>query len=280
MRPRTQTRLAMSTLLALPFLASIPANPGVRFEITTTDHTTSPARVDVGEVLVEGSNVAMSVRGPENDGRMIYRGGDGTMIVVDDGTRSYMVMDKAAVAGLSDQMSNAMSQMDRMLESLPPEQQAMIRKAREQGGMPGMPPVPKAPEVEVRKTGNRDTRQGYSADEYEVFEDGLLARRVWVAPWSEIEGGAEARSGLMAMAASLEEFLKALPTMPGAQGPLARNPFGGMDIEGGLPVLTLELGPDGQVERETAVTAVETRSIEPGAFEAPAGYTPRSMRGG
>ena len=143
-----------------------------------------------------------------------------------------------------------------------------------------MATMPSTPDIELRKTGRQDTRQGFSADEYEVLEDGQLARRLWVAPWSEIDGGSEARDGLMSMVEFFEELLAGLPTMPGASGPLVRNPFGEMNLDEGFPVFTQELGPNGEVESESALTTVERRSIDPDAFEPPTGYTLRTIQGG
>lgn len=286
MSSRPSLRLALPLVAALAFAGLVPANPGVVFEIETTDHSTSPATVDVAELMIEGRNVSMSITGPRNDGRMTYKGAEARLVLVDHEDQSFIVMDEEAMAGLSGRANDAMAEMDRMIESLPPEQQAMVRRAREQGGMPGMagmpgmPGMPTQPEVEVRKTGRSDTRQGFRAQEVEVFEDGMLARRLWIAPWSEIDGGDEARAALVEMGAFFEELLSSLPSLPGSPGPMVQNPFQHMSLEDGFPVLTQELGPDGEVESESALRSVTRRTVDPDAFEPPTGYTRRSLMPG
>lgn len=281
---RTLPVLAGSVLTFGSLLALSPQNPGVVFEMTTVDHTRG-GETDVGLLQVSGPDVAMAVTTGEGRGRMIFRGEAREMIVVDDSDRSYMTLDEARLAALAEQMNAAMAQMEQMLASLPPEQRAMIERMQEQGmsGMPGMENMPSMTppaEVEVRATGRSETRAGYPTEEYEILEDGVVARRLWVAPWSEVEGAEEARDAMMGMVRFFDDFLAAMPRMPGQDGAMIRNPFRHMDMESGVPVVSQELSPEGQVERETTITSVERRVLESATFQPPEGYTRRSLPGG
>jgi hypothetical protein len=280
---RTPAFFAAVPFALLALLGDSLANPGVVFEITTTDFTSDPASVDVAQVEIEGANVAMGVSGAQGRGRMIFRGDEGEMIVVDETDRTYMQLDSAMVAGLAGQLSAAMSQMEQMLAQLPPEQRAMVEQMRERGmaGLPGMDGAASAaPEIDLRKTGRSDTKAGFAAEEWEVREDGALARRLWVAPWSEIDGGAEAREAMAGMVAFFDDFLAALPSIPGQDGPLIQNPFRNFDMGNGMPVVTEELGPDGRVEKRSTVTGVERRTLGPATFEPPEGFSRRALPGG
>ena len=280
---RTPAMFAAVPFALVALLGSPLTNPGVVFEITTTDFTSDPETVDLAQVQVEGANVAMGVTGTDGQGRMIFRGDEGEMIVVDDTNQSYMQLDSAMIASLAGQVSAAMSQMEQMLAQLPPEQRAMVEQMRERGmaGMPGMDgAAAAAPEVDIRRTGRSETKAGFAAEEWEVIEDGQLARRLWVAPWSEIDGGAEARDAMAGMVAFFDDFLAAMPSIPGQDGPLIENPFRNFDMGNGMPVVTEELGPDGQVEQRSTVTGVERRTLDPATFEPPDGYTRQELPGG
>lgn len=280
---RTPTYLAAVPFALFAFVAAPTANPGVAFEITTTDFTSSPAAVDVSRIEIEGPNVAMGVAGADGEGRMIFRGEEGEMIVVDDTDRSYFQLDSATLAGLASQVNAAMAQMEQMLAQLPEDQRALVEqmRARGMGGMPGMDAMPAAaPEIEINNTGRSDTKAGFAAEEWEVLEDGTVARRLWVAPWSEIDGGEEARAAMAGMIAFFDDFLAAMPTMPGQDEPMIRNPFRNFDMANGMPVFTQELGADGSVESETVVTGVERVTFGPERFEPPQGYEARELPGG
>jgi hypothetical protein len=286
MRRPTLALTAVVGLASVPLLGMGSWNPGVIFEITTVDHTRSPVVTDTARLQIEGPDVAMEVSGAgEGGGRMIFHGEAREMIVVDDAERSYMVMDEATLESLANQMNAAMAQMEQMLESLPAEQRAMIERMRDQGmgGMPGMENMPgmgPAPEIEVRATGRSDTRAGYPVAEWEVAQDGVVARRLWITPWSEVDGGDEARAAMVGMVEFFDDFLDALPRMPGQDEPLIRNPFRNIDMAEGLPVFTQELSPEGEVEQESTITAVERRSLGPETFQPPADYQRRDIPGG
>ena len=279
---RKPALLVAAPLALLTLLGSSLANPGVVFEITTTDFTREPAVVDVAQVEIEGPNVAMGVTGADGEGRMIFRGDQGEMIVVDHTNQKYMQLDSAMVAGLASQMSAAMSQMEQMLAQLPPEQRAMVEQMAQSGmSIPGMDGAPAAaPEIEFVKTGASGTKAGFAAEEWEVREDGELVRRLWVAPWSAIDGGDEARDAMVGMVSFFDDFLAAMPSMPGQDGPLIQNPFRNFEMGNGMPVLTEELGPAGQVEQQTMLTSVERRTLGPETFEPPEGYTLQELPGG
>jgi hypothetical protein len=275
---------ALAIALLLPATAApiVAQTPGVVIEMTSIDHRDEPARTDVSRVRIAGSNVAMEVEGVATGNTMIFRGDEEAMIAVDHDRRTYLQIDQEQMAALAERMNAAMAQMERMLENLPAEQRAMIERMREQGGgMPGMEALggmADRPEIDVRDTGRSETRSGYSARVWEVYEDGELARRVWIAPWSEIEGGETARDAMAGMVSFFDSFLESLPTE--GVGAMMSNPFRYLDLSEGMPVLTHELSEDGSIEQETSVSSVQRQQIGPETFEAPEGYTRQQMPGG
>lgn len=277
MRRRTPLLIA-APLAALPLLGADAVNPGVVFEITTTHHDQTPPRTEVGQVQIEGPNLAMAVEGPQGEGRMIFRGDDREMVIEDHAEGTYTVIDEATLERLAGQVNAAMAEMERMLENLPEEQRAMVRQMQERGmpGMPGMGAM-EEPEVETRPTGRSETRNGFPVEEWEVLEDGVVVSRMWVTPWDEVDGGDEAREAMTGMVEFFDAFLEAMPSMPGRGGPMIRNPFRNMDVTGGMPVWTAEIAADGSVERESELTSVERTTLPASTFEPDPSLTERPL---
>jgi hypothetical protein len=283
---RTSTRVAtllLPAVLAVPALVPAPAaaqTAGVVIELTSIDHRESPARTDISRLQIADGNVAMAVEG-ESTGTMIFRGNDRTMIAIDHERRSYIEIDEETLSALAAQMNAAMAQMQQMLENMPAEQRAMMERMMDQGGIPGMemPGMADLPEIDVRDTGRTESQGGYSTRVFEVFEDGELARRVWMAPWDEVEGGAEARDAMAGMVEFFDSFLESLPQMSGNDS-MMRNPFRYLDLDQGMPILTHELAEDGSIEQESSVSSVAREQIEGGTFAPPEGYSRQELPGG
>lgn len=257
---------AAGLLAALPLLGASVGNPGVVFEITTTDHTTSPASTDVNVLEIEGPNLSMAIDGPDGEGKVIFLGESNELIIEDHANGTYTRIDQAALDQLAGQVNAAMAQLEEMMAGLPEEQREMVMQMQQQAGMeiPGMASGDQ-PVVEVRASGRSDTRGGYPVSEWEMVEDGQVERRLWVTPWSEIDGGDEARDALTGMVTFFDAFLSAMPPMPG--GAMIRNPFSSIDQMGGMPVVTEELAGDGSLEMESEVTGVERRTLGADAFQ-------------
>jgi hypothetical protein len=283
---RMSTRVVSLLLPATLAASAVPSAPlagqstGVVVELTSIDHRESPERTDVSRLQIADGNVAMEVDA-EATGTMIFRGSERTMIAIDHERRTYIEFDERTLEGLAAQMNAAMAQMEQMLANMPPEQRAMMERMMDQGGIPGMelPGMIDLPEIEVRDTGRSETQAGYSTRVWEVYEDGALARRVWIAPWSEVEGGAEARDAMAGMVEFFDSFLESLPQMSGNES-MMRNPFRYLDMGEGMPVLTHELGDDGSVEQESSVSSVARGRIPGSTFLPPEGYTRQELPGG
>ena len=60
-------------------------------------------------------------------------------------------------------------------------------------------------------------------------------------------------------------------------GGLSDNPYQHMAEIDGFPVVTREFGDDGSLEDESTLRSSQRRTLDPDAFEPPAGYKRRSM---
>ena len=260
-------------------------NPGVVFEIEVKDHEQSPPKTEEMEISIEGRNIAIPVSssdGQEGRGKMIFRGdrGDnGEVVVVDDDNKTYYVMDDAAVRAMAGQLGNVQKQMEEAMKHLTKEQREAIEKMQKDtgaGAMPGgMKPRSKP---EVKRTGERGTREGYPCVKYEVFRDGRKIREIWTTDWDNIDGGDEAEDAFRGMGAFFIALWDALPPMPGGEDPFGgQNPYDDMNFENGFPVVITSYGEDGDLEDESWLKRTRRQRIDPSAFEPPSGYKRMSM---
>lgn len=279
--------LGFVLLLAL-FVYAAPAptsNPGVVFEIEVTDHHASPPRVETTEASVEGKNLKMDIAprdGNSGKGTMIFRGDrgeNGEVIVVDDDEKAYYVMDDASVQAMAGQLGAVQKQMEEVLKNLPEDQRKAIEEAQKKAGAGAMPGAmkPRA-KSEVRRTGERGTKEGYPCVKYEVWQEGRKIREIWTTDWDNIDGGDEARDAFRGLGTFFEAIWKALPPMPGGEDPFGgQNPYDEMNFENGFPVVSLGYGEDGGLEDESWLKRTRRQRLDSDAFEPPAGYKRMSM---
>ncbi|GEM_PF-864879 len=258
--------------------------PGVVFEIEVTDHEQSPPKVESFLASVEGKNLKMEIL-PDRDGKgkgqMIFRGNrgkNGEVVITDDDTKSYYVMDDAFVESMLGKIDQSKGMMQEALKNLPKEQRDMIEKMQKENGVkiPGMtPPITKP---KLTKTNEKSTKMGYPCVKYEVHLNGIKTREIWTTDWKNIDGGGEAKGAFNAM----NNFFENIKDKFGAGDfPEGKDLFEEMNFENGFPVVTREFSEDtGSFESESALKSSSRRTLDPADFEPPAGYKRRSMMGG
>ncbi len=192
---------------------------------------------------------------------------------------------RGATAAMGGQMAEAMKQMQEAMKDMPPEQrqqvEQMLRKSMPSGSAPGQAPSAEAcrqPQVEVRPTGQRATIAGFAATRYDVFEDGKLAREVWVSPaitaWRELDPQKMERFS--------QAMRRATASLPGCGRGRGRAPGSDPDdpawkLAGeGYPVRTVEHGTRGETILE-AVKA-ESRAVPATEFQPPAGFSRQTFK--
>ena len=270
---------------AILLAACTVARAGVVYEIEVLDHEQDTPRSDSTQVEIDGHRLAMEILPSSEDegrreGKMVFRGDRREVVVVDDDTKSYYVMDEAAVASIGNQVSEIMSQMDEMIKNLPKEQQEAIKRAQEQGvAMPGMPgQMPTRSKPELRKIGDTATKQGYPCVKYEVWQDDRRIRELWVTDWDNLEGADEARGVFREFGEFMQALLDSIPDMPGRGGPAPREGFiDTLAFDAGFPVVTRAFGEDGELDNESLLRSARRQEIDPSAFEPPSGYKRMSM---
>ncbi len=274
------TQVAL-VLLVMAGLGASRLAAGVVYEIEVMDHEQSPPKSESIEAAVEGKHLKMGIPAASaggSPGAMIFRGDRREMIVLNTDDKSYVVLDEATIAQIGGQVSQAMAQVQEALKDAPADQRAMIEKMMK-GRLPQTQPAEKPPGSELKKTGEKATHGGYPCVKYEVWRGGRKVRELWVAPWSNIEGGKEAAEVFEDMADFFSQMMDSLPDMGGGFGGagLGDNPFEHMKDLDGFPVVTRELGEDGSLKSESTLRSAQRRTLDPAEFEPPSGYKRQQM---
>jgi hypothetical protein len=182
-----------------------------------------------------------------------------------------MVIDKETMAGVSEQVSGAMKQMQEELAKLPPEQRAQAEKMM--AGMVGKSGAASGPAVEVKATGDKQTVEGYPCARYEVLVGGKRTSEMWVASWSAAKVTKEDMAALRGMSAFFEEMVKSNPLL---RNMAASGAFQGMDRVDGFPVLVRHFDGSKAVD-EMVLKSIEHRAVPAATFDVPAGYTRKEL---
>lgn len=261
--------IRISFILVL-FLATC-ASAGVVLEIETQDHRLDES----GTVLavVDGKNLKMTITsGRDQDkSEMIFRGETREMIVVDHEDKSFMVFDEAMINSIADQLSGYEAQMRESLKDVPPEKRAMVEQM-----MKGRMPEPARPKIEIRNTGDHDTKNGYPSVKYEATIDDRKTQEYWVTDWDNVDGGDDAVEAFQAMADFFKQMRDSMSSF-GADEDAGDNPFEHMLEMDGFPVLTYDYASDGSIARENSLRSSTQRAVAAAEFEPPAAYKQREM---
>ena len=138
---------------------------------------------------------------------------------------------------------------------------------------------PARPESKIKKTGEQAKKAGYPCVKYEVSREGQKKSELWVTDWDNVEGGEDVAEIFGEMAEFMSEMMESFASSSGTKG---MGPgfddafFAHLKEMGGLPVITLEF-QDGELEDESVLRSAKRQTIDPDAFEPPAGYKRQDM---
>lgn len=274
----------LSLFLMLTLFGSMAPDQGVVFELETVDHKSSPPYVETIEIKVHGSKIIIPTFAKDRsdtNGAMVFHGDLGEknkIVLIDHDEKSYMVMDKETMKAMGEKMNEAMRQAEEAMKNMSKEQQAMIKKARERAGMTPPPDaMGKKQKMEIKKTGEHGTKQGFACVKYEAFKNGQKVREIWTTDWANIDGGDEAADAFGRMAAFFEEMMNSLPNFPGADMAGGENFIDELNFDDGFPVEWRDYDEGGDLEDESTLKSARRQRLDPAAFEPPVGYKRLSM---
>jgi hypothetical protein len=225
-----------------------------------------------------GANGTATITTHAQDGRMRVemKPGDSVMIFKDDviynvnkKDKSFVVMDRATMKRMADQLAPALKQMQEQLAKMPPEQRAQMEKMM--GGR--MAGVMNDKPQEIRKTSRGGKAAGHACTYAEVHQGGALTDEFCVVPANSLRGSQDLLLAAKKMSALMKEMFSNLDA-PWLKDMASRQ----ADYEkiGGVPVLTRHY-TDGKPAHETTLQSIRSESLAASLFEVPAGFTKKEM---
>jgi hypothetical protein len=183
---------------------------------------------------------------------------DGTIWNVNVAKRTFMKLDKDAVAAQQSAMND---RMQSALQNMPPERRAMIEQR--------MKAIQQQTHAYTLTDAGRSEHVGsYSCQIWQATRDGKPIAEYCVAPKGSLTGGDELIAAAHKASAVAVDISTASPQMARAMSPIYTL-YGKMD---GFPVLTRHLDGGGS-HNETFVTGIEKKSLPADQFAIPKGFT-------
>jgi hypothetical protein len=230
------------------------------------------------------------LRADSTDGHTSALFKDNSMYLLDASTKSYRVLDKAAMDQMASKVNDMMASMQAKLASMPPEQRAAMERAMQSMGqnMPAGAGAPKTHTFDAIDMGASGTAGGRSCHVWNVIRDGKPTEQLCVAPEGSLPGTGEVMAAIRSAAAFNAQFQEAMQARGGPVATMASNTGGMMSQTlavmqkiGGMPVATRQFDAATGVlaSTETVMTQWQQRSIDAAQFEIPPGYTREDFMG-
>ncbi len=251
--------------------AALQARAGVQI-VTEVNDLTGGSGPEQATLYLEGTQMRMDMGRGNGDNAMLFDSRQEEMVHVDHAQRRYMIITPAMMQEMSSGMDAMMSRMQDQLKDLPPAQRERIQQMMGDK-FPGMS-GDQEPELQVEKTGETATLEGYKCRKYTIRKGGELMNELWVAPLKDLGLDGDARKTFEAMVAFQQKMVDAL-----SDSVLAQGTEGLMEIFAdteGFPVKVVRY-ENGAKAQETVLTSVETRSFDAGFFDVPANYQEQEM---
>jgi hypothetical protein len=260
------TRIASSIFtLAAVCAAASPASAAQGVLVVETSTVNGKPRTT--QVQIEPTRIRTEIAGQNGATQvLVFDGAKQILYMIDPAAKSYSEMTKADVDAAGAQMGDAMAQMQKALEGLPPAQRAQmeaIMKGR-MGGMPGMAPAAK---TEYRRGGTSKVSK-WTCDVYEGFQNGQKTGELCTVSPSALGFNMSD----FEVSRQLAAFLRGL--IP--QGADQVFQAGSAQEQGyeGVPVRRVSTIAGQQMVTE--LTSVARQTFPDSAFEVPAGFTKRA----
>jgi chemotaxis protein CheY-P-specific phosphatase CheC len=157
-------------------------------------------------------------------------------------------------------MKGLRAQMEEKMKTMPPESREAMQK-KLQSLPEGVFGEDKPAKVTVKATGKQETVNGFACKEYEVYEDGELATRYWLAPSVSTK--------------AFDAYQKELSEWLGGMGPLGANRLKEWEHvrDKGFPIKVTRVKPiAGQFSMNREILRIEEKSLDEALFQPPKEY--------
>jgi hypothetical protein len=234
---------------------------GIRVENVTRDVATQVQKGNTQTMLVQDGMVRTNASA---NGAIIVKGS--TIIVVDDKRHQYREMTKEDLKKLAAQASDAVAKMQQKMQSMSPEQRAMMEKMMGNRIPGGLGAADKPDTWDSKDLGTTAMVEGRRCHNWILMRNGAPFQDLCVVPYETLPGKEDARKVFKELAEAFGDLAKSMPGSDhAAKARAAIN---------GYPARTRLYGADGQPRgTETVLTKWVEESIPASTFEVPAGYT-------
>jgi len=257
-------RIAM---IAVGLLAAHTASAGVYAELFDHNLTTNSSQLKQ-KMYVQGGN-----------GRIVDAEGratiikDGTLYIVDDSDKTYVVFDKPTMEKLAKNLNEGMAQVKEQLAKLPPEQRAQAEAQMGPAAAALLHGGEQQWTVDVKDTGKSDKVDGRACKLWDVTRNGELDEQICVVPYSAMPGKEDLQKVFGSFARSFEEMAKSVPMLAG----MMASEFSAQVKANGVPVRRRVYDNGKLGDEETLVKTWREEAIPASMFEIPAGYKVKPM---
>lgn len=185
----------------------------------------------------------------------------GLLMTINPTDKTYMEMSlkdlKEKQKEAMEWMSGLRAQMEENMKTMSPESKAAMQKKLDAlpAGMFGEEAPAK---ITVKATGKKETINGFACTEYEVYENGDLTTRYWLAP-------SVSTKAFDAYQKELSEWLEGM-------GPLGANRLREWEHirDQGFPIKVTQVKPSaGKISFDREVLGVEEKSLDESLFQPP-----------
>ena len=279
-------RISSGSFLAAALVAASTAHAGVYIEMSDHDIASGKMTPRHNVYVQQGM-----VRADNTDGHTAVVFKDNSMYMLDASTKSYRVLDKAAMDQMAGKMNDMIAAAQAKMASMPPEQRAAMERAMQGMGqnMPGAAAASKTPIYDVQDAGASGSAGGRSCHMWNSTRDGKPTEQLCVVPESSLPGTSEVMAAIRSAAAFNQQFLDAMQARGGAAASMAPRSGGFMAQHlnvmqkiGGVPVATrhFDSSTGALAATESVMTQWQQRNIDAAQFAIPAGYTRKEFMAG
>ena len=246
-------------LIAAALLAAAPVSAGVRIETVSRDIQTKASDGGPDVLLIQDGLLKETHAKSAYSITLIKQG---IFYSLDERSKTYYVIDEAAVKKATDGAAAGLKEMQKRVKKMPPEQRAMMEKSMGDL-MPGV--FGKKHRYELNDAGKNETVEGRECHIWQLIKNGTLHEEYCVVPYATLPGK--------------EDFAKAFRDLwdefdAGTIGLASRSDY--VDVRQsihGYPVRIRSFDGGTQLRAtEVVLTKWIEESMPASTFEIPAGY--------
>jgi len=218
--------------------------------------------VQSGKLRIAGDS-----RASHSNVSMVFLGTD--FLILDHDAKTYVVVDEAMLDELTSRISDAMTQMEAQLASLPPEQRAMaesMMKGKMQGLMGQQGEAPVEPVIERIGAGEWQSKP---CTRYSVHQGGQKTQEICAAPLNDVPGSEDIKQTFLGMAEFVRKMTESIPIR--LDSGISQNPGDVMDQIDGFPVHSLQY-ESGSASGEIWLESISEQDLDDALFSVPEGY--------